>query len=57
MYLYVQDNGHSGCVVVIAHNEAEAREKMSDVYSYDRNEPVEEHEISSDFKFYCLGDS
>lgn len=56
MKIYTQNNGWCGSIVVIAKNEKQARELMQEAHNYDKNVPVEEHDIKLGFIFYNLGD-
>lgn len=56
MKMYIQDCGWRGSILVIANNEAEAREMMKDEYNYESDGIVYEEEIKHGFIFSNLGD-
>jgi len=57
LYIYTQDCGWRGCIIVISHNEESAREKMKKFkINYEANDPIECHEINENFQFCNLGD-
>lgn len=56
MYIYTQDNGWRGSIIVIASTEEEALEKMKKYYNYDSENEIGKHEINKDFEWCDLGD-
>ena len=56
MKIYIQDCSWAGSIVVIAKDEAQARELMKNEGNYSKNKPVEEHEIKEGFVFANYGD-
>ena len=56
MKMYIQDCGWRGSILVIANNEAEARDMMKNEYNYEPDGIVEEEEIKHGFIFSNLGD-
>lgn len=56
MKIYIQDCGWRGSILVIANNEAEARDMMKNEYNYEPEGIVEEEEIKHGFIFSNLGD-
>ncbi len=54
-YIWVQDHSWDGCIVVVAENIDEAREKMKKFGTYEKNEPVESFEIDG-FEYVNQGD-
>lgn len=55
MYIYTQDNGWRGSIVIVASSKEEAEEKMKKYYNYDSKMEIEQHEIK-DFEWADLGD-
>lgn len=56
MKLYIQDCGWRGSIIVVANNEAEAREMMKNEYNYNPELELEEAEIRHGFIYTDLGD-
>lgn len=59
MKIYVQENGWTGCIVVIANSRQEALEMMSDELNFDNRckpEDLLEFEIQHGWKYCNLGD-
>lgn len=56
MKIYSQDHSWAGIIVVVAANEEQARNFMSDAPNYDSTKPIYEHEIVLGLCFVNLGD-
>jgi hypothetical protein len=54
--VYVQGHGIYGCLIVITHSEADAREKMMSEYTYDPNKELDAYGVEG-FTYFNYGDA
>ncbi len=55
--IWIQDLGYRGCLMVIASNEKEAREKLASYFSeYNTKDLIISREITKDFYYESYGD-
>ena len=57
LFLWTQDLGYRGSIVVVAKNEHDARELMNSCLNYDPGREIERHNFEAGFTFCNLGDS
>lgn len=57
-YIWIQDNGWRGCIIVVAPNEETARVAMrKSMYNYEENKEILKFDINTDFFYENFGDS
>lgn len=57
MQIYIQDHGVYGMIMVIANDEAQARDLMSNEYNYDAAQALEVEEVRAGFMYVNMGDT